>query len=127
MIQKGTYLNIIDNSGAKRAMCIHIVSGYKHNFAAIGESIVITIKRLRSKRRISSKTRKGEIYKALIVRTKKNFFSLNGDSSVFFENSAVLLNKQNKFIGTRIFGSVPKFFRYTKYLKIAALSAGLNV
>ena len=126
MIQKGTYLTIIDNSGAKKVLCIHIVSGYKRRYAKTGQLIIISIKRLRAKRRISSKTRKGEVHKALVVRTKKYNTELTGDSMNFFENSVILLNKQNKFIGTRIFGSVPKFFRFTKFLKIVSLSAGLN-
>ena len=125
MIQNGSYLHVVDNSGAKIAYCIKVLSGYKCRYAVTGDLIVISIKNLRSKRRSTSKTKKGEIYKAVVVRTKakkKNFF---GDDIIFFENSIVLLNKQYKCIGTRIFGSVPKFLRYTKFLKIASLSSGL--
>jgi len=125
MIQNGSYLNVIDNSGAKTAYCIKVVSGYKCRYAFIGNVIVISIKSLRSKRRSTSKTKKGEIYKAVIVRTKTKIKNVFGDNINFFENSIVLLNKQYKFIGTRIFGSVPKFLRYTKYLKVASLSSGL--
>jgi large subunit ribosomal protein L14 len=125
MIQNGSYLNVIDNSGAKIAYCIKVVSGYRSRYAFIGNIIVISIKSLRSKRRSSSKTKKGEIYKAVIVRTKTNQKNVFGDNINFFENSVVLLNKQYKFIGTRVFGSVPKSLRYTKYLKLASLSSGL--
>ena len=125
MIQNGSFLNVIDNSGAKVIYCIKVVSGYKRRYASIGDLIVVSVKSLRSKRRAASKTKKGEVYKAVVVRIKKKFFSFNGDSLNFLENSVVLLNKQNKFIGTRIFGSVPLSLRYTKFLKIASLSSGL--
>ena len=125
MVQNGTYVNVVDNSGAKTALCIKVLSGFRRRYGNIGDTIMVSIKSLRVKRRSVSKTKKGEIYKAVIIRTKsiKTFFS--GDNIRFFENSIVLLNKQNKFLGTRIFGSVPRFFRYTKFLKIASLSSGL--
>ena len=124
MIQNGTYLNVIDNSGAKKAICIQVMSGYRRRYGYIGDILVVSIKSLRSKRKVLSKTKNGEVYSALIVRTKKvrNFFC--GDSTLFLENSIILLNKQNKILGTRIFGALPKDFRYTKYLKILSLSSG---
>lgn len=124
MIQNGTYLNVIDNSGAKEAICIQVTSGYRRRYAYTGDILVVSIKSLRSKRKLASKTKKGEVYRALVVRTKKtkNFFC--GDNSAFLENSIILLNKQNKILGTRIFGALPKYFRYTKYLKILSLSSG---
>jgi len=125
MIQSGTNINVIDNSGAKIASCIKVISGYKRRYACIGDIITITIKSLRSKRRAFSKTKKGEIYKAVVIRTKSLKKNFSGDKLGFFENSIVLLNKQNKFLGTRVFGSVPKSFRNTKFLKIASLSSGL--
>lgn len=125
MIQNGSYLNVIDNSGARVAYCIKVSFGFKRRYASIGDLIVISIKSLRTKRRSTSKTKKGEIHKAVIVRTKKKQKNAFGDSFSFFENSIVLLNKQHKFIGTRIFGSVPKKLRYTKFLKIISLSSGL--
>jgi len=125
MIQSGTYLNIVDNSGARIAFCIKVLSGYRRRYAYTGDVITISIKSLRSKRRASSKTKKGEIHKALIIRTKIQKKIFSGDKLQFTENSAVLLHKQNKFLGTRIFGSVPKLFRFTKYLKIISLSSGI--
>lgn len=125
MIQSGTYLNVIDNSGAKNIFCIKVLSGYKRRYAGIGDLIVISIKSLRTKRRAVSKTKKGEIYRALVVRTKNSNTGFNGNKFNFLENSAILLNKQNKFIGTRIFGAVPKLFRYTKHLKMVFLSTGV--
>jgi large subunit ribosomal protein L14 len=125
MIQSGTYLNIIDNSGTKIAACIKVMAGYRRRYAYTGDTVMVSVKELRSKRRASSKTKKGEMYKALVVRTLKTRKNSFGDSLNFLENSAILLTKQNKLVGTRIFGAIPKSFRYTKFLKIVSLSSGL--
>jgi len=125
MIQNNTYLNVIDNSGARFASCIKIIQGYKNRYASIGDTILVSIKNLRNKRRSTSKVKKGEIYKALILRTKTPTSLFSGDKFSFFENNIALLNKKNKFIGTRIFGGVPKQFRFSKYLKVVSLSLGL--
>jgi large subunit ribosomal protein L14 len=125
MIQNGTYLNIIDNSGAKEVICIKVLSGYRRRYAFIGDLITVSVKSLRLKRRAFSKTKKGEVHRALVVRTKILAKNLNSDKFGFFENSAILLNKQNTCLGTRIFGAIPKSFRYTKFLKIASISSGL--
>ena len=125
MIQNGTFLRVIDNSGSRIAACFKIIKGKKKRYAKMGDLILVSIKKLRSKRRLTSKTKKGEIYTALIVRTnsiKKHFC---GNDVNFFENSIILINKKNKFVGTRIFGSVPKFFRFTKFLKIISISSGI--
>ena len=124
MIQSGTFLNVVDNSGAKTVACIKILSGYRSRYASVGQVILVSIKSLRSKRRASSKIKKGEIYNALIVRTLAPMKSFQGDSFKFFTNSVVLLSKQNKFLGTRVFGIVPKSLRYTKFLKVLSLSPG---
>lgn len=125
MIQNGSYLNIIDNSGAKEVSCIKVFPGYKRRYAYCGSTILVSVKSLRSKRRLNSKVKKGDVLKALVIRTKVPSKSFMGDSFTFFENSALLLNKSNKLLGTRIFGVIPKFFRQTKYLKICSLSLGL--
>jgi|TARA_B110000967_G_scaffold188864_1_gene212067 large subunit ribosomal protein L14 len=125
MIQNGTYLNVIDNSGAKKVYCIQVKGGYKKRYARIGDIITVSVKMLRTKRRATSKVKKGEVLKALIVRTKCGLKDYSNKSISFFENSVILLNNNNRPIGTRIFGILPKFFRYTKHLKIASLSAGL--
>jgi large subunit ribosomal protein L14 len=126
MIQKGTYLNVIDNSGAKEVCCIHVPKGYRKRYAHEGDVIVGSIKSLRKKRRAASKLRKGDVIKVLIVRVKKPFFSFNGFSVSFFENACVVLNSQNKSLGTRIFGSLSRRFRYTKFLRILSLSSGVS-
>ena len=125
MVQNNTVLNIIDNSGGKIAECIKVYSGYKRRYAFVGDTILVTIKSLRSKRRGVSKIKKGELYKALVIRTKFKKTLAYGDSISFKENAAILLTKQNKFVGTRVFGSVPKFFKKTKFFKLITLSSGL--
>jgi len=124
MIQKGTYLNVIDNSGAKEVCCIHVLNGYRKRYAAIGDTIVVSIKSLRIKRRSHAKIKKGEVLKALIVRTKTNIKNYSLEQLSFLENSAILLSRQDKLLGTRIFGSVPSCFRYTKFLRIVSLASG---
>lgn len=125
MIQSGTILNVIDNSGAKTVCCIKVLYGYRRRYANVGDLIVVSVKNLRTKRRSTSKIKKGEISKAIIIRTKSNYKSFSGEHLSFFENSVVLLNAQKKPIGSRIFGSLPKSFRYTKHLRLVSLSAGL--
>jgi len=126
MIQKGTYLNVQDNSGARLVQCIKISKGYRSRYAFIGDLILVSIKKLRTKRRLLSKVKKGEVLKALIIRIKTNSKTLNnGNFNFFFENSVVLLNKQNKLMGTRIFGLVPKKLRYTKFFRLISLSSGV--
>lgn len=125
MIQVGTYLNVIDNSGAKKACCIKIFSGFKRKYAYTGDSILVSIKSLRSKRKITIRAKKGKIFKALIVRTRKKLKNIFIDKIQFLENAILLLNKQNKLLGTRIFGVVPKFLRYTKFSRIIAVASGI--
>jgi large subunit ribosomal protein L14 len=127
MIQIGTFLSIIDNSGAKQIQCIKTLGGYNQRYARIGMSILSSIKQLRSTRKITTKVKKGSVQLALIIRTKSTKSSFTGDLVSFSENSAILLTKQNRPIGTRIFGSVPKFFRYTKHLKLISLSNGITL
>jgi large subunit ribosomal protein L14 len=125
MIQIGSYLNVVDNSGAKKVACIRINASCKKRYAFLGENILVSIKSLRSKRRIFAKVKKGEICNALIIRTKKeqkDFFKHNFS---FLQNSVVLLTRQNKLIGTRIFGAVSKNFRFSKYMRIISISSGI--
>jgi len=124
MIQKGTYLNVIDNSGAKEVCCIHVLNGYRKRYAVVGDVVVVSIKSLRIKRRSHAKVKKGEVLKALIVRTKTSLKSYSLEQLNFLENSAILLSKQDKLLGTRVFGSVPNSFRYTKFLRIISLASG---
>ena len=108
MIQQQTILKVADNSGAKTVKCIKVLGGVKKKIAKLGDIIIVSIKTLRNKSKFTSKVNKGEIYKALIVRTKKKYVIKNGFTINFNENSVSLLNKQNKPIGTRILGPLSK-------------------
>lgn len=121
MIQIGTSLKSMDNSGAKIVKCIGGFSGYKQRYASFGKIITVAVQKLRTKRRTLVKVKKGQILQALIIRTKK------APAFSFFENSVILLNKQKKLIGTRIFGSLPKNLRYTKFLRLIFLAKGFFI
>lgn len=125
MIQSGTYLNVIDNSGAKDVCCIKVSKGYRRRYANIGDIITVSIKNIRKRKKLTSKVQKGDVTKALVIRTRFSKTSKLNEQSKFFENSAVLITKQNKLIGTRIFGAIPKTFKYTKFLRVTSLCAGL--
>ena len=125
MIQIGSSLNIIDNSGAKTGFCIRVITGYKAKYAGIGDTILVSIKKVRKKRRDTAKMTKGKIFKALILRVKVGTKIANGNSYKFLENAAILMTKQNKLIGTRILGLITKDFRYTKFTRLLILSAGI--
>lgn len=124
MIQHGTFLKITDNSGARRVLCIKVLKGYRRRYAKIGDCVICSIKKLRKKRRAFSKTKKGGVHKALIIQVKCPVTNKIGDSTKFFRNSAILLTKNNKLIGTRIFGLIPKTFRQTKFIKLIFMSVG---
>lgn len=125
MIQTNSILKVIDNSGAKTAMCIKVNKGFKKRYAFCGDIITVSIKTLRPKRRSTVNVKKGEICKALLVRTKTKKILGSGESFNFLENSIILLNRQQKFLFTRIFGSLPFFIRYTKYMRILSMSSGV--
>lgn len=128
MIQKGTFLNIVDNSGAKLASFIHNVSNPTNKYANLGHIILVTIKKLRVKRRFASKIKKGALAYGLIVRTKIFRNSFFGDRLKFYENSIILFFKKTyNLIGTRIFGLLPKFFRFTQYMKILSICTGISL
>ena len=105
MIQSGTYLNVIDNSGAKDVCCIKVSKGYRRRYAFIGDVITVSVKSLRSKRKATSKVKKGDVIKALVVRTKTSKRDFSGKTLGFLENSVVLLTNQSKPIGSRVFGT----------------------
>ena len=96
MIQQQTILKVADNSGAKTVKCIKVLGGFKKKKAQLGDVIIVSIQTLKNKSKITSKVNKGEVYKALIIRTKKKYIIKNGFTVNFDENSVSLLNKQNK-------------------------------
>jgi len=126
MIQKGTFLKVIDNSGAKNVCCIRIVSNQKYRYAYTGDILLVSVKKLRAKRRFASKVKKGQLIRALVVRTKKKTSYFSGDNLSFFENSVILLKKNNKLVGTRIFGLLPRLLRYSQYMRLLSLCAGIR-
>ncbi len=125
MIQVGTYLKVCDNTGAKDVCCVKVMKGYRKRYAGIGDVVLVSIKSLRSKRRSKSKVQKGVLTRALILRTKSKVKNMDGSEMSFLTNSAVLLNRQNRPIGTRILGGVPRMIRYTRYMKVASMASGL--
>lgn len=123
MIQKGTYFNVVDNSGGKKAYCMHVYGGYRKRYAKIGDVVVVSLQSIKSKENI--KIKKGDVVKALIVRTKETKKNFADQIVSFFDNSVVLLNNQNKLLGTRIFIPVLRSFRATRFLRIISLASGL--
>lgn len=124
MIQQQTILKVLDNSGAKNVKCIKILGGYKKKIGKIGNLIIVSVQNLRNKSKKTSKVKKGEVYNAIIIKTKTK--SLNKDGSVFFfnHNAVSLLNKQKKPLASRILSPVPKQFKRGKFSKIASISLG---
>jgi len=124
MIKQQTNLRVTDNSGAKTVKCIKVLKGFNRRFAVLGDTIIVSIQKLRNKSRLTSKVQKGEVHKAIILRTKYKTVKKDG-TVVFFQSNAVsLINKQGKPIASRIIGPVPKFFKKRKKLKFATLSTG---
>jgi large subunit ribosomal protein L14 len=118
MIQMRTRLDVADNSGAKSVMCIKVLGGSKRRYAAVGDVIVVTIKDAIP----NAKVKKGEVLKAVIVRTRKEINRKDGTYIRFDTNSAVLINAQNEPIGTRIFGPVARELRAGGFAKIISLA-----
>src|ERR1700759_3715766 len=118
MIQTSTILDVADNSGAKKVMCIKVLGGSKRKSASIGDVIVVSIREAIP----NSKVKKGDVAKAVIVRTKKELGRADGSYIRFDGNSAVLINKDNEPIGTRSFGPVARELRAKKFMKIISLA-----
>ena len=124
MIQQQTILRVSDNSGAKTVKCIKVLGGFKRKIAKVGDVIVVSIQQLRNKSRATSKVQTGEVYRALIIRTRSKIKRKDGSVYYFNENAVSLMNKQEKPIATRIIGPVPKKLRKGKFMKFASLSTG---
>jgi large subunit ribosomal protein L14 len=118
MVQMQTILDVADNSGAKKVMCIKVLGGSKRKYASIGDVIVVSIREAIP----NAKVKKGDVAKAVIVRTKKEISRADGSYIRFDGNSAVLINKDNEPIGTRIFGPVARELRARKFAKIISLA-----
>ena len=118
MIQMQSKLFVADNSGARKIQCIKVLGGSKRKSASIGDIIVVSIKDAIPR----AKVKKGDVYKAVIVRTAKDFQRNDGTSIRFDKNAAVLLDKQEEPIATRIFGPVTRELRVKKFMKIISLA-----
>jgi large subunit ribosomal protein L14 len=118
MIQVESNLEVADNSGARRVQCIKVLGGSKRRFASIGDVIVVSVKEAIPRGRV----KKGDVHKAVIVRTAKEIRRADGSAIRFDRNAAVLINPQGEPIGTRIFGPVTRELRAKKFMKIVSLA-----
>jgi large subunit ribosomal protein L14 len=118
MIQMQTNLDVADNSGARRVQCIKVLGGAKRRTAGIGDIVVVTVKEAIPRGRV----KKGEVLRAVAVRTAKEIHRQDGTSIRFDRNAAVLINKQGEPIGTRIFGPVTRELRAKRFMKIISLA-----
>ena len=118
MIQTQSYLDVADNSGARRVMCIKVLGGSKRRYARVGDLIKVTIKEAIPR----GKVKKGQVMTAVVVRTRKGVRRQDGSLIKFDDNAAVLLNAQNAPIGTRIFGPVTRELRNEQFMKIISLA-----
>ena len=118
MIQMQTNLDVADNSGARRVMCIKVLGGSKRRTASVGDVIVVSIKEAIPR----GKVKKGDVHQAVIVRTAKEIRRADGSAIRFDRNAAVLINKQGEPIGTRVFGPVTRELRAKKFMKIISLA-----
>jgi large subunit ribosomal protein L14 len=118
MIQMQTSLEVADNSGAKRLSCIKVLGGTKRKYASLGDVIIVSVKEAIP----HSKVKKGDVMRAVIVRTVKEVRRPDGSYIKFDDNSAVLISPQNEPVGTRIFGPVARELRAKKFMKIISLA-----
>ena len=118
MIQMQTLLDVADNSGAKRIMCVKVLGGSKRRYAGIGDVIKVSIKESAPR----GKVKKGEVYDAVVVRTRTGVRRPDGSLIRFDNNAAVLLNPQKQPVGTRIFGPVTRELREKKFMRIISLA-----
>ncbi|HLG86951.1 MAG TPA: 50S ribosomal protein L14 [Alphaproteobacteria bacterium] len=118
MIQMQTNLDVADNSGARRVMCIKVLGGSKRKYASIGDVIVVSVKDAIPRGRV----KKGDVHRAVVVRTAVSIRRGDGSMIRFDRNAAVLINKQGEPIGTRIFGPVTRELRGKKFMKIISLA-----
>lgn len=118
MIQLKSQLNVADNSGARRVVCVKVLGGSRRRYATVGDVIVVAVKEAMP----NSKIAKGSVHKAVIVRTAKEVSREDGSYIRFDDNSAVLINAQREPVGTRIFGPVARELRAKKFMKIVSLA-----
>jgi len=128
MIQHQTVLKVADNSGAKIIRCIKVLGGYKKRYAKLGDIIVVSVKQLRNRSKSTSKVKKGEIYKALVIRTNTNQKKKDGSysfSNKKLNNAAVLINKKGNPVATRVTEPIPTLLKKKQFMKFISISPGL--
>lgn len=118
MIQMQTNLDVADNSGARRVQCIKVLGGSKRKTASIGDVIIVSVKEAIPRGRV----KKGDVHRAVIVRTAKEIHRADGSAIRFDRNAAVLINRQGEPVGTRIFGPVTRELRARRFMKIVSLA-----
>ncbi len=118
MVQAETVLNVADNSGARRVLCIKVLGGSRRRYASLGDIIVVSVKEASP----NAKVKKGDVMKAVVVRTAKEVGRSDGSYIRFDSNSAVLIDNQKEPVGTRIFGPVARELRAKKFMKILSLA-----
>jgi large subunit ribosomal protein L14 len=118
MIQMQTNLEVADNSGARRVMCIKVLGGAKRRYAGVGDKIVVSVKEAIPRGRV----KKGDVLQAIVVRTSQSIKRKDGSVIRFDKNAAVIVNKQSEPIGTRIFGPFPRELRAKNHMKIISLA-----
>ncbi len=118
MIQQESRLRVADNTGAKEVLCIRVLGGSHHRYASVGDLIVVTVKSAIP----GGMVKKGEVIRAVVVRTRKEVRRKDGSYIRFDENAAVLLNAQSEPMGTRVFGPVARELREKRYMKIISLA-----
>ena len=118
MIQQESILDVADNSGARKVMCIKVLGGSRRRYASLGDVIVVSVKEALP----ASKVKKGDVHKAVVVRTAKEVSRADGSYIKFDNNSAVLINQQKEPIGNRIFGPVARELRGKEFMKIISLA-----
>ncbi|RDV38071.1 50S ribosomal protein L14 [Lujinxingia vulgaris] len=118
MIQMQTRLGVADNSGAREVQCIKVLGGSKRRYASIGDTIIVSVKEALP----NSKVKKGDVKRAVVVRTKKEIARPDGTYIRFDDNAAVIIDNQNQPVGTRIFGPVARELRAREYMRIVSLA-----
>ena len=118
MIQTESRLDVADNSGARKVMCIKVLGGSKRRYARVGDVIKVTVKEAIPRGRV----KKGDVLNAVVVRTAKDIRRADGSSIRFDNNAVVMLNAQNQPIGTRVFGPIPREMRSANFMKIISLA-----
>lgn len=118
MIQEHTILDVADNSGARKVMCIKVLGGTRRRYASVGDVIVVAVKEAIP----NGKIKKGDVHRAVVVRTSREVRRADGSYIKFDENSAVLINKEKELIGNRVFGPVARELRSMDFMKIISLA-----